>query len=144
MKRFVLGGRAVITLESGRTGTRYTYRVVSPARNRGGVGEAFRHPVRFVFVLVEGGEFKYVGRLFRGNLKFTLTDKSVFSWDAPVVRAFNYFLDGVREGLVSNRLAVYHSSRCGCCGRELTDPQSVLLGIGPDCRGQLFSSEIYL
>jgi hypothetical protein len=26
---------------------------------------------------------------------------------------------------------------CGCCGRELTDPQSIALGIGPICAGKL-------
>jgi len=26
------------------------------------------------------------------------------------------------------------TGKCGCCGRTLTDPESVRLGIGPDCR----------
>ncbi len=29
------------------------------------------------------------------------------------------------------------TGKCGCCGRKLTDPTSKLLGIGPDCRGEL-------
>lgn len=27
-----------------------------------------------------------------------------------------------------------HSVRCFCCGRNLTDPRSKTLGVGPDCR----------
>jgi hypothetical protein len=31
-------------------------------------------------------------------------------------------------------VAYIKSGRCGCCGRELTDPESVWRGIGPVCR----------
>lgn len=27
------------------------------------------------------------------------------------------------------------TGKCGCCGRRLTDPESKLRGIGPECRG---------
>jgi len=31
-------------------------------------------------------------------------------------------------------LTIYHANKCCCCGRELTEPESVELGIGPICR----------
>ena len=34
------------------------------------------------------------------------------------------------EGMLS---AFRSSNRCGVCGRDLSDPRSVSLGIGPDC-----------
>ena len=30
-----------------------------------------------------------------------------------------------------------YTGRCGWCGRKLTDPESRLLGVGPDCRDGL-------
>lgn len=32
------------------------------------------------------------------------------------------------------------ADRCGRCGRELTDPESIARGIGPECAGRLTSS----
>jgi Family of unknown function (DUF6011) len=38
--------------------------------------------------------------------------------------------EGIRQGL-------FGASRCGVCGRELTDPSSIAAGIGPDCLARL-------
>ena len=38
-------------------------------------------------------------------------------------------------------LTAMEESRCGRCGHELTDPESIARGIGPDCYGHVTSSQ---
>lgn len=38
---------------------------------------------------------------------------------------------------VFNNAILYHEGNCSVCGRPLTDPESIRLGIGPKCRGTL-------
>jgi hypothetical protein len=136
IKRFVLGGHAVFTLQSEKTGAHYTYRVSAPADHSDRGNPAWKRAgIRFVSVLAEGGKYIYMGIVGRDGLKFRFTTKSKFAADAPSVKAFDFFLGALRHGVIPSQLSVFHSNRCGCCGRELTDPESVRLGIGPVCRG---------
>lgn len=34
------------------------------------------------------------------------------------------------------KMLVYHTGICCACGRELTDPESIIIGLGPTCRGK--------
>lgn len=45
-------------------------------------------------------------------------------------------LDRFREELERQEQAGNDEARCSCCGRPLTDPESIALGIGPVCRGK--------
>lgn len=42
---------------------------------------------------------------------------------------------------IPGALTVVEADRCGVCGRELTDPESIDRGIGPDCFGKLTGSK---
>lgn len=46
-------------------------------------------------------------------------------------------VDGARYGSPDPNIEVYHTGNCSYCGRELTDPVSVHIGIGPICRSKL-------
>lgn len=60
-------------------------------------------------------------------------------------RSYKYRCDHADEDIeilldvVHNRnnlpedISVYHSGRCGCCGRVLTDPEAISRGFGPEC-----------
>ena len=37
---------------------------------------------------------------------------------------------------LDEQILIYHSGRCGRCGRKLTDPESIRTGLGPVCRGK--------
>lgn len=41
-----------------------------------------------------------------------------------------------KDPLAAAKLYGVETGRCGCCGRELTDPESIAAGIGPVCAGR--------
>jgi hypothetical protein len=47
--------------------------------------------------------------------------------------AMNWVLDHLSEGEMPPLTEIWHEGRCGRCGRKLTVPDSIAIGIGPDC-----------
>lgn len=122
-KLFALAGNATITLESQVTGVHYTYKI----------REAKEGNVHFVNLLTgpnNEADFTYLG-IIRDGGRFALTKASKANQDSLCFKAFDYFWNKVKE--IPAALVVRHEGRCGRCGRTLTVPSSIDLGIGPDC-----------
>jgi hypothetical protein len=130
--RYILAGRATVTLVSQKTGQRYTYKVTAPKKGS--------PSTRFVSLLRGSnneGDYTYMGAIFGGE-RFTTTPKSRVAQDAPSYRAFNWALGKLLQGVVPENLEIWHSGCCGKCGRKLTVPESIASGLGPVCaRGGL-------
>jgi hypothetical protein len=132
VRRFCFGGHAHFTLESRVSGQHYTFEI---SRKEYGQKEFW-----FAAVMTNGDQYTYIGQIeAQRNIKFTV--KSRLKVDALSVKALWWFLRNLAEGTIPNSVVVYHSGRCGCCGRELTDPESVRCGIGPVCR-ETFSRRV--
>jgi hypothetical protein len=126
--RFALAGNARVTLQSERTGSRFTFRIKAP---RGKIDE----PLRFVEVLTGSdneSDYTYLGVIDANG--FRRTAKSRISADAPSARAIAWAWPHIAAGSLPDTLAVYHEGRCGRCARPLTDPVSIESGLGPECR----------
>lgn len=55
-------------------------------------------------------------------------------------KAFNWYWERVLKDtwqLEEEKFYAYHHGRCGYCRKELSDPESIRLGIGPTCRKKL-------
>jgi hypothetical protein len=132
-KAFAFAGRALITLESRRTNAHHTYRIEEAKEKPG---------FFFVSHLINGsadsGIFAYLGVVNRkeagGEGHFRLTKKSTAAFDAPSVVAFQFFMASKE---LHPQLVIHHEGKCGKCGRTLTEPESIALGIGPICRAQM-------
>jgi hypothetical protein len=129
-KAFAAAGNAIITLQSLRTETHYTYRI-RLAEPRPGAA-----PVYFVNLLAGGnadeGSFVYLGIIRDGV--FMLTGKSHMNRDSAPVKAFRFFWMSTE---LHPELVVRHEGHCGRCGRTLTVPQSIDRGIGPECADKM-------
>ena len=125
VKKFCFGGHAHFTLESKATGQHYTFEI---SKRKFGEKEFW-----FAAVMTNGDQYTYIGKL-AGKRNIQFTAKSRLTEDAPAVKALVWFLRALAAGVIPNSVVVYHSGKCGCCGRELTDPESVRLGLGPVCR----------
>jgi hypothetical protein len=126
-KTFALAGSAVLTLQSLRTGLRFTYKVRASKNGQG-----------FYVSLLSGpdneNDYSYLGMIREG--RFELTKASRVTLNTPSVRAFEWFWHMVRDG-IPTELVVRHEGRCGRCGRTLTVPESIDRGIGPECAGKM-------
>ena len=128
---FALAGNATFTVQSRKTGTRFTYRVSYPRDKE--TGKVDRTAPLFVSVLTgpeNTRDYTYLGYIRRDL--YLHGKKSRISADAPSAIAFEWFF----RAMTQNRLEaceVFHNGHCGRCGRVLTVPESIRSGIGPEC-----------
>jgi hypothetical protein len=125
VKRFCFGGHAHFTLESKASGQHYTFEISKR--------EFGNKVLWFAAVMTNGEQYTYIGKLISKNT-IQFTQKSRLTAEAPAVKALCWFLRALTAGVIPDSVVVYHSGRCGRCGRELTDPESIRCGIGPVCR----------
>lgn len=128
IKYLVLGGNALITLESGKTGSHLTYKI-----------QRSKNDNNLYFIKSLRGsdntnDYVYIGCYFADTKTFVAEkkykDKDVNSWPKSI-RAIRYLFNNLDN--VPDTLTVYHNGRCCRCGRILTTPESIKKGIGPEC-----------
>ncbi len=92
--------------------------------------------VHFVGVLTRPDTYTYLGCIFEGT-KYVHGRKSPIGHDAPSAKAFAWCWDKLMvKRAMPESLEVFHEGPCGKCGRRLTDPTSISVGLGPTCRGE--------
>lgn len=121
---FVFSGQATFTLRSLKTKQRFTYQVEET--EQGG-----RFFVRVLTGPENTADYTYLGMFFGPD--FSHDKKKRVSPDAPSAKAFAWFAEKLRRGVLPPSLEVWHDGRCGACGRKLTVPASVMVGLGPEC-----------
>ena len=120
---YLRGGHGSFTLVSKKTGTRFTYRV------RGGDDKP-------LFVSLLNGpdnteDFMYIG--FIPEDKLLWSKKSVVSKDSASFKALAWTLGKLQNGVMPENLEFWHDGSCARCGRALTVPESIEMGLGPVC-----------
>lgn len=128
-RAFMLAGKAIVTLVSKKTGTRFTYRV------------AQGNNVLFVGLLNgpdNTEDYKYLGRITQEGT-FWCGRKTPRVGDihpgAPSAQAFSWAWAKLAAGVLPETLEIWHEGKCGRCGRRLTVPESIAqgFGFGPEC-----------
>jgi hypothetical protein len=130
---FVLGGNALFTIQSEKTGTRFTYR-----------SKADKSDSKRVYVSVLTGsenesDYSYLGTIFRHSEEhavFHHGKKSRISPESKSAIAFKWFWEHSKD--LPKTVKFVKSSKCCRCGRTLTTPESVEAGYGPECSKALF------
>lgn len=130
--RYMLAGQAIVTFESAKTGTHFTYRI-SAADKPAATAPRVRPVSHFVAVLTAPETFVYLGLVREAGACYEHGRKSRVGSAAPSAQAFAWVWARLQEGRMPSTLAVYHEGRCGACGRRLTTPESVASGLGPIC-----------
>ena len=123
---------ATVTIQNTATGNRATFRFRKPALKE---GQDEAHAPVFVDVMSgpdNESHFSFVGTL-HGNV----LDVSRFAKAAPAkVAQAKVMLDWTLAAAAKGDLRtvrVQHSGCCGRCGRKLTVPESIDIGLGPEC-----------
>ncbi len=137
IKKFMLAGKAIFTLESIRTGKWLTYQIKKKIFKKDINGESVEIIFYFVSVLT-GPEnetsYTYLGTI-SSNFVVKLTAKSKIDESAISFKALSFFVSLLRNDELHKEIKVYHKGVCGKCGRALTTPNSLISGLGPICRG---------
>jgi len=122
--KYVLGGKATITLVSNVTNKWITYKI--------GVCNS-NSSVHFVWSKTRLG-YRYVCTIKDGKFIYS-NKKSLPRWHIEYksfVWAWRHFINKS----LPHDLVTYHHNTCSKCGRKLTTPKSIKLGIGPECLRQ--------
>lgn len=128
IKNFIFGGNAHFTLVSERTGRRFTYRARTNAAGR----------LIFVDLLTgsdNDNDYSFAGTVRSADpYEFRYSDKSTIAPDAAGITAITWLFTRLRyERPITKGTQFWHDGHCARCGRRLTTPESIELGIGPVC-----------
>jgi hypothetical protein len=139
IKKFIVGGKAILTLESKKTGSWFTYRIKKAKKDD-------ENSPFFVSVLTgcdNENAYTYMGTIFVNNnkLTFKLTKNSKIKEEATSYKAFSFFFNLLMNNKIHPEMIVYHRGICSVCGRALTTPDSLVRGIGPICEGRMFKTK---
>ena len=128
VERFVLGGNSLVTIQSGKTGKHFTYKVKRHKDDK---------DLYFIRLLVNSDntkDYRYIGCYYADrkilHLAKPWNDVTIESCP-PSVRALKFLFTRMSDP--PEQLIVYHNGRCACCGRILTTPESIKRGFGPEC-----------
>jgi len=141
-KTFILGGKAIFTLEvspafqaaNASAKPHYTYKVTHKAPTP-------QYPNEKWFVALLTGpdntnDYQYQGMLDAATGIFIRGKKALPETCHPLrlfARTMKAIWEGRSEQIEAAGFSLHHEGRCGCCGRRLTTPASIELGIGPEC-----------
>jgi hypothetical protein len=142
LRRFLLAGKAIITVKSKATGTRFTFRFERPATWQSNSGRE-----RPIWVNVLSGpdndsDYIYLGTVWidaQGIWAYRHGAKSRVDASAVSVKAARWLISIMQRApdTLFLQAEVWHEGRCGRCGRRLTVPSSIASGFGPECEGKL-------
>lgn len=117
---FIFAGNSLFTVLNTKTGNRFTFKV-----KKGNT------EIHFVRVLTNPEVYEFIGTCF--DKKFKHSIKSRISAEAQSSIVFNWIINQLQSNKLPECIEIWHEGRCGKCGRVLTVPQSIEIGIGPDC-----------
>jgi len=116
----MLGGNALLTFESKKTKDHRVFHIRKDTYSKKDFTKAVRYKV------------------FRNGMwiaTFTDMQLSFISVSNPDNKILEWIWDHILDpAYIDRQLAIYHNGKCCVCGRQLTDPESIKLGIGPTCR----------
>lgn len=134
LKDFILAGTAVFTIVNENTGNRFTFRV----RKAGWGTSNVKSDIFYVSVLTGSDNnscYTFLGSFFGGkNQMYRHSPKSKINFSAMSNKVVDWFFQNYfKNPSLYSTVKVYHSGKCGKCGKKLTTPESIKSGLGPYC-----------
>lgn len=132
---FALAGKAIFTVVSTKTNTRFTFQV---KRGEFNPDKPYPAPPWFVRVLTgadnaSDSSYSFLGTLFPDG-EYRHGRKSRISPNAASAVAAAWLMPRLfHKHSTLSQVEIFHEGRCGRCGRRLTVPTSIESGIGPEC-----------
>lgn len=136
IKRYITAGDCYVILCSTRTKFHYSYKIKRWEKNPN-CFFVTHHTVETMKV----GMFKIeADSTPLAEMKYNITGfhfyltKCQLPENHAAVRAFGYLMHCLNRNEYPALVEVWHNGSCGKCGRVLKDPESIEVGIGPECR----------
>jgi hypothetical protein len=134
--RFMLAGKATVTLRDEASGQRFTYKITLAEKRQPTDTDTW-------FVSLLNGpdnwtNYAYIGIMKNENNqpKYIWTAKAKAGRDAASVKAIGACVAQLAAGTMQG-FEVWHIGKCGRCNRPLTVPESIATGFGPECASMI-------
>ena len=128
---YILAGKSEFILHSSKTGQDFGYRLTRK--------ESKNNPDEFIYFLniKDGHEWVYAGVLWYDSssniYKFGKGKSGNIDANDLNVKSLLFVMSKLQNGDTPLYCSVFHTGKCGLCGRKLTTPESILTGLGPSC-----------
>ena len=126
--RFMLAGKATVTVKSLASGDHLTFSVRRPKKQFGNI-------THFVSVRT-GNDYARLG-MIREERDFQTMNKADLPPADKRFTAFRWLFNNLANGIEPTKCEIWHEGTCGRCARPLTDPTSISIGLGPECRSKV-------
>lgn len=135
IKNFMLAGNSTLTVVSKKSNKHLTFKAL----------KAKKGSVKPFFVSVLTGSdnehsYEYIGNFWENekHLSFVKSKKTRISEDAVSLKTIKWIVNMINNDKeLTEQCTIYRDNRCGRCGRKLTNPQSIVTGIGPECQKKI-------
>lgn len=134
--QFILAGESEFVLISGKTGVKLRYKLDKKVVT----SESYKDQSEFIYWLntsEKNGTMIYAGVLFfdtnSNSFKFGKGARGILQSTDIRVKSLIYVLNNLVNSNFSMNVTIMHVGKCGKCGKKLTDPSSILTGLGPVC-----------
>jgi hypothetical protein len=124
--KFIFAGNATVTILNTKTGNRFTYNIKKLKTSTD------ENPLFFVKVLTGPEVYSFIGSMNKDK-NYKHSQKSKINSEAQSVKVFKYVLTKLTEDKLDECVEIWHEGKCGRCGRQLTVPESIETGLGPEC-----------
>lgn len=125
VKDYMLAGKACIILYNITTGTFVKFWLT--VKKVDGVVTSW-------WIYTNPEKTEYIGYIMKNDtLRLRYPDKDMVNTQSAGIVAMEWFWPRLLSGTLPNTVAVLHNGYCGRCGRELTNPESLITGLGPEC-----------
>lgn len=132
---YISGGKGILTLTS-PTGKYHTY-----AFNKPRYPNDFPDGTLFIYSQVASGVWLYCG-MVDSDFTFRLTRFSTWDNDCEIVKGIRFIMRMIHNQPYNKSMKLYHAGVCSVCGKKLTNPKSIIKGLGPKCRKRLLNHEL--
>jgi hypothetical protein len=122
LKMYLFLGRALLTVVSMKTKRHFTFAV------------HFVNGAYQVSFKTFNNNFDYLATLLKTDKGMLLRRSGRFGYKATPYIALKHLLGvALFNAEFPKNIEVYHYGKCGRCGRVITAPLSIKIGIGPEC-----------
>lgn len=136
--RMLAAGRLTATVTSKRTGQHITVSIKC-CRNAPDApyGQKWptTSPAEATHVFLEAGKHDKIGVIYPQRDRYSLYTGYDPAREYAAAMVLRYACGEHFES------EIVEADQCGCCGRKLTDPESIARGIGPECYGKQTEAE---
>ena len=126
IRKFILAGNAYFTVINEKTKNTLTFHIIRP-KEKG---------PWFVWATNKKGKYGFLGTIFphkKCDVYRVGIRHGRFTKDSVVNKSFEYLWKRMLFNSLPESIVFYRDSRCGRCGKRLTDPKSIKRGFGPYC-----------